>query len=934
MRKALFILALAVTATTAYSQKGFLRGKILDKEYGDGLIGATISKQGTTIGTAADFDGNYSLALDVGVHTVVFQFVSYQTVTISEVVIIEGEVTKLDVEMGAASTELEEVVVTATEIRDTDIALLTVQKKSVNMVDGISSQTFRKVGDSDLGVAMKRVTGVSVQGGKYVYVRGLGDRYSKTILNGMNIPGLDPDRNAVQIDIFPTNTVENVVVYKTFTPDLMGDFAGGIVDIETKSFPEEKTTSVSFGIGFNPDMHFRNDAITYDGGNTDFLGFDDGTRKIPFPESTDIANVVGASASDGIEIERLTRAFDSQLGAKRASNFMNYNFTLNHGNQIDKEKVTIGYNTIFSYKKNEEYFDRAEFGESIKSNDRSLFPLNGEALRVVTIGRKDVTWNALLGGALKFENHSFSANVLRTQNGISSASQGTNANLDDNPSILNLDILTYTQRSVTSGMLVGKHDFDKFKVEWKGNLNWSRIYEPDFRSTRIEIEDEGTYALNVGVGAGVDRFYRDLNENSQSFKFDVTYPFGEMNKLKAGGLASFKNRSFEVSEYFLRNRGDVDITSAPDFLLQPENIWTFEKGEGIVARGDGLNPSKTFDTRQSVFAAYLMAEMNVLPSLKAIYGVRAEKVGMYYTGEDQNRNKFNDQETLNELDILPSANLVYALSDDMNLRGSYNRTLARPSFKEKSNAQIFDPISGRTFIGNLEVEETHINNFDMRWEYFFGRGEMVSFSGFYKDFNGHIESVSFDTAPDQVTVRNAGKSTVTGIEVEFRKNITNKIAFGTNASFVKSAIDMKEIIVNTDGKTEHELRQENLRDGEVLKDTRDMSGQAPYVVNGYVNISNNDKSLNANVSYNVQGETLNIVGSGRFPDIYTKPFHSLNLNVYKDLGESMKSRVTVGVNNILGAKRENVYKSYEAKDEVYSIFQPGRTFTVKYSHTF
>ena len=138
--------------------------------------------------------------------------------------------------MGSASTELEEVVVTATEIRDTDIALLTVQKKSANLVDGISSQTFRKVGDSDLGAAMKRVTGVSVQGGKYVYVRGLGDRYSKTTLNGMGIPGLDPDKNAVQIDIFPTNTIENVVVYKTFTPDLTGDFAGGIVDIETKSF--------------------------------------------------------------------------------------------------------------------------------------------------------------------------------------------------------------------------------------------------------------------------------------------------------------------------------------------------------------------------------------------------------------------------------------------------------------------------------------------------------------------------------------------------------------------------------------------------------------------------------------------------------------------------------------------------------------------------
>jgi TonB-dependent receptor len=934
MRKTLFILVLAVITTTTYAQKGFLRGKILDKEFGDGLIGATVSKQGTGIGSAADFDGNYSLALDAGTHTIVFQFVSYQTITISDVVITEGELTKLDVEMGSASTELEEVVVTATEIRDTDIALLTVQKRSVNTVDGISSQTFRKVGDSDLGAAMKRVTGVSVQGGKYVYVRGLGDRYSKTTLNGMGIPGLDPDRNAVQIDIFPTNTIENVVVYKTFTPDLMGDFAGGIVDIETKSFPEEKTTNVSFGVGFNPEMHLRNDAITYDGGGTDFLGFDDGTRKLPFDKSTFIENAVGANAVEGAQIEGFTRAFDSQLGAKRASNFMNYNFTFNHGNQIDKEKVTIGYNAIFSYKKNEEYYDRVTFGETIKSNDKSINDLQGEAIRSGTIGNKDVTWNALVGGALKFENHSFSANILRTQNGISSAFEGNSADLDDNPSVLAVDVLTYSQRSVTSGMLIGKHNFDKFKVEWKGNLNWSRIYEPDFRQTQIEIEDEGTFGLNVGVGAGVDRFYRDLNETGQSFKFDVTYPFGDKNKLKAGAISTFKKRDFEVIEYLFVNRGDIAITEDPNSLLQSENIWTLDKGVGIVARGNGINPSKTFDARQSVFGAYVMSEMNILSNLKAIYGVRAEKVMMYYTGEDQSGEELDDQETLNALDILPSANLVYSLSEDMNLRGSYNRTLARPSFKEKSNAQIFDPISGRTFIGNLDVDETHISNFDVRWEYFFGRGEMVSFSGFYKDFSGHIEMISFDTAPDQVTIRNAGKSTVTGIEVEFRKNITNNLAFGTNASFVKSAIDMKEVIVNTDGKTEYELRQENLRDGETMESTRDMSGQAPYVVNGYLNISNNNKSINANISYNVQGETLNIVGSGRFPDIYTKSFHSLNLNVYKDLGADMKSRVTLGVNNILGAERENVYKSYEAKDEVYSIFQPGRTFTAKYSYTF
>jgi TonB-dependent receptor len=929
--KALVIALLAGIVTTSYAQKGFLRGKIIDKEFGEGLIGATVSKQGTIIGAIADFDGNYSLTLEEGTHTVVFQFVSYQTITIENVIIKSNEATKLDIEMGSSSTELEEVVITAEAVRDTDIALLTVQKKSVNMVDGVSFQSFKKTGDSNLGAAMKRVTGVSVQGGKYVYVRGLGDRYTKTIVNGMSIPGLDPDKNAVQIDIFPTNIIENVIVYKTFTPNLAGDFTGGIVDIETKNFPEEKTTNITVGIGYNPDMHVNDNAIYYAGGKTDFLGFDDGTRKLPFAESTDIPNTL---ASNGADAEGYTRAFDTQLSSKNKTNFINYSFSVNHGNQINKENVNVGYNAIFNYKKTDEFYQDVEYGEYIKSFDKEVTNLSGEEVRRGAISNKDVMWNALLSGALKFDNHSFSGSFMSVQNGVSSASEGVNVNLDDNPSKLQTDILTYTQRSVSSGSLSGKHHFDKFQMQWKAVLNWSRIYEPDFRSTRLEIKEDGSYGLNTGVGAGIDRFYRDLMENSQSVKADITYPLKSNDKLKIGGMATFKKRDFQVIEYLFRNIGNIAISGDANELLDPNNIWTLETKEGLVARGDGLNSSKTFNASQQLFAAYVMNEIQVLPGLKAIYGVRAEKVAIYYTGENQTRTRLNNEKILHALDMLPSANLVYALSDNMNLRGSFNRTLARPSFKEKSNAQLFDPISSRTFLGNLALEETHMDNFDIRWEYFFGKGEIVSFSGFYKKFDGHIEMTSFDTAPDQITARNAGNSTVAGMEFEFRKDITNNITMGTNASLVKSSIDLNSVIVNENGMTEYELRKNSLREGEELKTTRDMAGQAPYLINGYVNIHNASKSINANVSYNVQGETLNIVGSGNFPDVYTKPFHRLNLNVQKSLGTKLKSRITFGINNILGSVEENYFKSYRSHKSIYSIFKPGRTFTAKYSYTF
>ncbi|MEQ8425198.1 MAG: carboxypeptidase-like regulatory domain-containing protein, partial [Cyclobacteriaceae bacterium] len=247
--------ALIVGLTAAFSpllaQKGIIRGKIIDKENGEGLYGATAIISGTSTGGAADFDGNYSIeGVEPGIYEVQYSFVSYQTQTVTGIEVKAGEVTLIDVTLSTDIQELEEVVVTARVIRDNESALMTVRRKSPNVMDGISSQSFRKIGDSNAASAIQRVPGVSVQGGKYVFVRGLGDRYSKSTLNDVDIPGLDPDRNSIQIDIFPTNIIDNMVVLKSFTADKLADFTGGVVDIETKDFPEERQWVINGSLGY------------------------------------------------------------------------------------------------------------------------------------------------------------------------------------------------------------------------------------------------------------------------------------------------------------------------------------------------------------------------------------------------------------------------------------------------------------------------------------------------------------------------------------------------------------------------------------------------------------------------------------------------------------------------------------------------------------
>ena len=949
MKKGVLVFLATLVSIGAIAKQGFLRGKVLDGDTGEGLIGATVYKEGTTLGAVADFDGNYSIALEPGKHAIVFQFVSYQSQTVNEVEIKEDEVTNMDITLSSVTAELSEIVITAEQIKDNEVALLSLQKKSPNVVNGISSQAFRKMGDLDLGNAMKRVTGVSVEGGKYIFVRGLGDRYTRTTLNQMIIPGLDPDRNAIQIDIFPTTTIENVVVYKTFTPDLPGDFTGGLVDLETKNFPEEKSTAVSVGFEYNPDMHFKSDYITYQGGSTDMLGLDDGTRELPFDKNLDIPDI---SSQEGLIVEDITRSFSPTMGAKSQNSFMNYGFNITHGNQINRAKATWGYNAVLHYRNEQEFYSTNEFGEYGKNSNVGINDLSGFQIRRGPVGNQGVLWSALVSGALKYKKHDFSFILFHNQNGVSQTTKRVSEDLEDNPSVLLDNILTYSQRQISTGMLTGRHNFNKIKLEWKGSFTNSNIYEPDFRITKIQqipvVDAEGNqagyrYSLNTGVGAGINRFWRDLNEKNESFKVDLSYPYGGKNKLKVGGLTLLKQRNFEVLDYTfsVRDQGNVVTTDQPDDFFLPESIWTTQRNEGTfaVARNSELNNQvNSFDASSETHGFYAMSEQYIGEKLRTIFGLRTEIAKMYYTGTNQRGEKLNNAQTLDELNLLPALSFVFEVNDKTNFRASYNKTLARPTFKEKSNAQIYDPISDHTTLGNLDLNQTNVDNYDLLWENFFGANEMISAGLFYKHFEGHIEKVAFQTAPNQFTFMNAGTSVVYGAEFEFRKNIIPNFALGTNFTVVKSEIDINDIIVNSDIQgntvTEKENRELWAREGEEIKDTRDMVGQAPYMINAYMNWNNKENTINANISYNVQGETLSIVGSGRWPDIYTVPFHSLNFNIFKDFGSSKNSRINLRITNILGSVREDVYKSYGAENKTFSVFEPGRAFALAYRYTF
>ena len=395
MRYILF--AFLIISINAFGQKGIIRGTVIEDANGEPLFGVTVQIKGTTTGAITDFDGKFEIQTTPGTYDLQASFVSFQTVTISGLQVSADETTLIDqISLKEDVELLDEVVVTAEVINTTEAAMITVKRKSANLIDGISAASFRKIGDSDAASAAKRITGVSIEGGKYVYVRGLGDRYTKTLLNGMEIPGLDPDRNTLQMDIFPTNVLSNIVVAKTFTADLPADFTGGLVNIETQDVPDIKTTTAQIGMGFNPRMHFNSDFLTYEGGKTDWLGFDDGTRKLHISDAqvTDVQNayILNPSSEQGMIYKQQLDGFNKQLGATKKSSFMNYNLGFATGNQKEISLGTLGYNFAFTYRSSSEFYDDALFSRYLIDQNQSQLVLAEEQVGSYGVRQDRLAW--------------------------------------------------------------------------------------------------------------------------------------------------------------------------------------------------------------------------------------------------------------------------------------------------------------------------------------------------------------------------------------------------------------------------------------------------------------------------------------------------------------------------------------------------------------
>jgi hypothetical protein len=461
MNKLSLSILLLFLSILSFAQKGIIRGTAIEESTGEPLLGVTVVIKGTTNGSITDFDGKFEIKVEPGTYDLQASFISFETVILTGIQVKENDVTILENLLLSEDVKtLKEVVVTAEVLKNSEEAILTIKKRSANVLDGISAASFRKMGDGDAASAMKRVTGVSVQGGKYIYVRGLGDRYTKTVLNEVDIPGLDPDRNSLQMDIFPTNVIDNIVVSKSFTADLPADFTGGIVNIETKEFPESKSVKLGLGLGFNPSMHFNKDYLTYKGGSTDFLGFDDGTRANPADNIEQVPFQVDALISDqkAQQFQQIIDGFNPTMAAMRQQSFMDYSIGVSAGNQKTKDYGTIGYNVALTYKNSTEYYQQAEYSRwGINQTDLSDREMDLRERQVGEYGVNNVLIGGLIGVAYKRELSKYKINLMRLQNGESKAGIFNYVGNDQGSNFEAYFLMVSTTAKTQGGCLTGKY---------------------------------------------------------------------------------------------------------------------------------------------------------------------------------------------------------------------------------------------------------------------------------------------------------------------------------------------------------------------------------------------------------------------------------------------------------------------------------------------
>ncbi len=953
MKKIIQLFALILLLPTLMFGQTVVAGKVIDKETGETLIGATVVlfQNGAQItGAQTDFDGNYSIEATAGLYDVITTYVSYSKQTITGFEVKPDIANALDIALETESQTLLEVVVTATAVKNTDAALIAIQRKAFAIQDGVSSQQISRTGSSNAADAMRQMTGAVVEGGRFIVMRGLGDRYSLSQLNGITLPSTDPYRNSTSLDLIPAQMIDNIVTAKTFTPDQPGNFSGGLVNINTKSFPDKFNLYFQIGTEYNTQSSLIDNFLTQQKEDLDWLGFDNGGRDQPdFLLDSKVRNQLepglylsARNPAPGNEFSRdlfnrAAKEIGNDFVPTERSTPLNNSVNFSIGNKFKVFGRDLGFTLGINYASSFFHYENGAIGTYINTSSSELFDY--QALR-----ETKSTQNPQLGGLFNVayklgDNHAINGNIIFNNDAeiVSRAQSGRYlGQVSNSEAIFNTRTQEFTQRQFLTYQLGGTHVFPSLnntEIQWLAGTTSSFQKEPDLRyfayitAPSADNEAVTVYDINNAEFPFPFHFYRDLQDDQVQGKLDVSIPFltkgnpGSSNRIKFGGLYSSLDREFDEYRYQLNNTGvspsiafstfNGDFASyfdARNFgiigtTLNPDgSIQRYTTGYNYINQ---VNLQNFYTGSEDILALYAMSILNLTPKLKAVAGVRVENTKLKVQSEDPNAAKGNIDLT----DLLYSANLIYSLSEKANIRVAASKTLARPNLRELAPFSQFDTKNGFFNVGNPALKRTLIQNYDIRYELYPRSGELLAVSAFYKIFDKPIIRTFNPRATiPELSFINVDEATVYGVELEFRKNLDffgntfKDFYFSTNLALIGSSYDIPA----------DEVQNSKNIDPSYSQTTRPFQGQAPFIVNLILSYINPDKGWESSIAFNVSGEKLYNIALFATPDVYEQPFPLLNFKLSKRFAE--RYQVSFLAKNILNSVNR---RTQEFKGRIY-----------------
>jgi TonB-dependent receptor len=858
------------TLKKSADENSIITGTVIEESTGKPLPGVLVAIIGTKFSTKTDAEGKfYFRKVDSGQYILEFSLFSFSTKVVDEVVVVDKEATTLNVSMAELNGVLDEVVIKTVKAKTESVqSLLTMQKNSIRVSDGISAESIKRTPDRTTSDVLKRISGTSIQDNKFVIVRGLNDRYNTTYLNGSPLPSTEPDKKAFSFDIFPANMLDNLVIHKTASPDLPGEFAGGVIEINTKSTPDKNFQSISVGAGYN----------TITTNETKFQANDIKTG-LPsyFPNSVDFLALQSLKTETSIQqIATLAKNYQTDWSVDESKFDPNSSlqFTLGRYFKFNGTQslgllasVTNNVTNIFGVGSLKEYETPQFISKDFKNDNYRKQKLTGGIL--------NLSLKLNTNNRFSFKNLYSVTSESRFTNRI-----GTKNAQDVEPTISTSTNRLFTQNKIYTGQIIGEHFLpeSKIKLGWVGSYsNVQREVPSERRNTYeyIQYSDgtKSTPTANFVIDAvGIDYpgsiFTSNNSENIFSSKIDVSKKIDFSDDfsadIKIGGITQFRNRRFQARQLgYIPFNGRVnginwgDNTFSSTIPTQPDATIFNSVNMGILSTSprisgltlfEGTKGSDAYDAESNLDAGYVMIDNNIFNKLRIIWGARIENYSQQLSTKSDVNVPIVVKDT--QLDILPSVNFIYSLNKKQNLRLSGSKTLNRPEFRELAPFLFYDFDTRMSTEGNPDLKITEIYNADLRYEFFLGKGQLLSASLFYKDFTNPIELQAL--ANNSNKYQNAATGTNYGVELEFRLLLSSILGSKENKFLDDLTIFSNLAIIRS------EVDISNLNASAVATP---LQGQSPYVFNAGLQYLNKELGWSFSGNINRVGNRITIHGN-------------------------------------------------------------------------